>query len=241
MTDDTQKEKLKQHFARRVTTQARVILDIWQHMRAPDTDPDAFHRELSAATDKLVRYAQRFEMEKHSAAGKALLATLETWSPDSPLTPTLEAELQTGIDSLSQCTLRRSDQDLEEAPRTFLRTPVYVALAELEMAHRLIKQLDFFGFRAAAFDDSESLIDACSRHKPETILMDVNFGGATLWRRGVFLSFGRPRATDRKDRNLHPRQYRRTLSRSGAGRFPRPGEVYGECAEPGRHDRPHHH
>ncbi|MBH87021.1 MAG: diguanylate cyclase response regulator [Alteromonadaceae bacterium] len=180
MTDDTQKEKLKQHFARRVTTQARVILDIWQHMRAPDTDPDAFHRELSAATDKLVRYAQRFEMEKHSAAGKALLATLETWSPDSPLTPTLEAELQTGIDSLSQCTLRRSDQDLEEAPRTFLRTPVYVALAELEMAHRLIKQLDFFGFRAAAFDDSESLIDACSRHKPETILMDVNFGGAPL-------------------------------------------------------------
>ena len=30
MNDESQKEKLRQHFARRVTTQARVVLDTWQ-------------------------------------------------------------------------------------------------------------------------------------------------------------------------------------------------------------------
>jgi len=30
MTDSTQQEKLRQHFARRVTTQARLILETWQ-------------------------------------------------------------------------------------------------------------------------------------------------------------------------------------------------------------------
>lgn len=33
MNDESQKEKLRQHFARRVTTQARVVLDTWQKMR----------------------------------------------------------------------------------------------------------------------------------------------------------------------------------------------------------------
>lgn len=180
MTEDNQKEKLKQHFARRVTTQARVVLDTWQKARESADQAEILHRDLSSATEKLVRYAQRFEMEKHAAAGENLLEILKRWAPESPLASDVQDDLQTAMDKLSQCTLRRTDQDLEEAPRTYLRTPVYVALCEMEMAHRLIKQLEFFGFRAAAFEDAESLMDACSRHKPETILMDVNFGGSPL-------------------------------------------------------------
>ncbi|MEQ5836055.1 diguanylate cyclase [Marinobacter sp. NFXS9] len=180
MTDDNQKEKLKQHFARRVTTQARVVLDTWQKVKESDSQAEILHRDLSSATEKLVRYAQRFEMVKHASAGEALLGILQRWAPDASLPDTVREELQGAMDQLSQCTLRRTDQDLDEAPRTYLRTPVYVALCELEMANRLIKQLEFFGFRAAAFEDAEGLMDACSRHKPETILMDVNFGGSAL-------------------------------------------------------------
>ncbi|WP_111493956.1 diguanylate cyclase [Marinobacter bohaiensis] len=180
MTDDNQKEKLKQHFARRVTTQARVVLDTWQKVRESDDVAATFHRDLSAATDKLVRYAQRFDMDKHANAGETLLGILQRWAPDSPLSDEVREALQGATDELSQCTQRRSDQGLTEAPRTYLRTPIYVALCETEMAQRLIKQLEFFGFRAEAFEDADSLMDACSRHKPETILMDVNFGDAPL-------------------------------------------------------------
>lgn len=180
MNDTTQKEKLRQHFARRVTTQARVVLDTWQKLKESPDDAAAFHGDITAAADKLVRYAQRFEMDKHALAGQRLTAALAHWRSGSPLTTELTASLQQAIDDLGHSTLRRTDQDhgQGEAPRTFRRTPVYVALGNMEMATRLIKQLEFFGFRASAFANPEALMDACALHKPETILMDVGFGGS---------------------------------------------------------------
>ena len=62
MNDESQKEKLRQHFARRVTTQARVVLDTWQKIHEDRDKASAHRNEFAAATDKLVRYAQRFEM-----------------------------------------------------------------------------------------------------------------------------------------------------------------------------------
>ena len=70
MNDESQKDKLRQHFARRVTTQARVVLDTWQKLRAHTEDSPSFRDDLIAATEKLVRYAQRFEMDKHANAGQ---------------------------------------------------------------------------------------------------------------------------------------------------------------------------
>ena len=178
MNDESQKDKLRQHFARRVTTQARVVLDTWQKLRAHTEDSPSFRDDLIAATEKLVRYAQRFEMDKHANAGQHLLQALTRWPagtlPDADLT----LELEAAVDELGQSTLRRADQDMTETPRTYRRTPVYVAISNMEMAARLIKQLEFFGFRASAFENPEALMDACALHKPETILMDVNFGGA---------------------------------------------------------------
>lgn len=84
MNDESQKEKLRQHFARRVTTQARVVLDTWQKIRE-DRDQAAVYRdELVSATDKLVRYAKRFEMESHAAAAEHILGLLEHWHQSSP-------------------------------------------------------------------------------------------------------------------------------------------------------------
>lgn len=177
MNDDTQKDKLRQHFARRVTTQARVVLDTWQKLRETPDKAAAFHADLISAADKLVRFAQRFGLDKHANAGQKLSSMLAQWPAGSPLDSESMAVLQQAIDELSQSTLRRTDQDIDEAPRTFRRTPVYVALDNMEMAGRLIKQLEFFGFRASAFPNPEALMDACALHKPETILMDVGFGG----------------------------------------------------------------
>ena len=76
MNDESQKEKLRQHFARRVTTQARVVLDTWQKIRDDRSQAPAHRDDLIAAADKLVRYARRFEMDSHAAAGELILSLL---------------------------------------------------------------------------------------------------------------------------------------------------------------------
>ncbi|AOY89838.1 diguanylate cyclase response regulator [Marinobacter salinus] len=177
MNDESQKEKLRQHFARRVTTQARVVLDTWQKIHEDRKMSGAHRSEFKTATDKLVRYAKRFEMASHADAAEKILELMEQWSNGAPLNEALERQIQDAIESLSRSTLRSTDQEGAETPHQFRRTPVYIALANEEMAGRLIRQLEFFGFRASAFTNASELIEACALHKPETILMDVNFGG----------------------------------------------------------------
>lgn len=177
MSDASQEEKLRQHFARRVTTQARVVLDIWQKIHT-STEPCTAHlANLTSATEKLVRYAQRFEMAGHADAGNQILAVIRQQPDGVPLDDTASRQLEDAFDALARSTLRRTDHNNTDAPHRFRRTPVYIALANGEMANRLIRQLEFFGFRAAAFDSAAALTEACALHKPETILMDVNFGG----------------------------------------------------------------
>ncbi|HLV78182.1 MAG TPA: diguanylate cyclase [Marinobacter sp.] len=176
MNEENQKEKLRQHFARRVTTQARVVLDTWQKISENQDQAGRLRASFFADTDKLVRYALRFEMHEHAAAGRRILQVLEAWPEESALSDDLARQLQDAAASLCQNTQRRSDQAAGEAPQQYLRTPVYIALGNSEMATRLTRQLEFFGFRAAAFQSPQQLIDACTLNKPETILMDVNFG-----------------------------------------------------------------
>ncbi len=70
MNDESQKEKLRQHFARRVTTQARVVLDTWQKIHEDPGQAAALRGDFARAADKLVRYAQRFEMDSHADSGR---------------------------------------------------------------------------------------------------------------------------------------------------------------------------
>ncbi|CCG96780.1 Putative diguanylate cyclase (GGDEF domain) /response regulator [Marinobacter nauticus ATCC 49840] len=177
MNDESQKEKLRQHFARRVTTQARVVLDTWQKIRDDRSQAPAHRDDLIAAADKLVRYARRFEMDSHAAAGELILALLTDWHQDTPLDDAKAKALEDATENLRLSTQRRTDQDTSSAPQQYRRTPVYIALSNEEMASRLIRQLEFFGFRASAFSASADLIEACALSKPETILMDVSFGG----------------------------------------------------------------
>ncbi|MDX5298311.1 MAG: response regulator, partial [Gammaproteobacteria bacterium] len=176
MSDESQREKLKQHFARRVTTQARVVLEIWQ--REQDTGPGYDVREeLQAANEKLIKYAHLFEIDKHESAARKLQQVLMAWPAGGALDARQREAVRSAIDHLSQCTLRRTDHDEGDPPRTYLRTPIYLALINTDYARRIIKQMEFFGFRAAAFDTPQALLEECARHKPETIVIDVHFGG----------------------------------------------------------------
>lgn len=174
MSDDSQKEKLRQHFARRVTTQARVVLDLGQKLREHPEQFPAHAGELTTATDKLVRYARRFEMARHTKAGEHLLALLKgnTGSAEDQL-----RALEDALEDLRLSTQRRTDEGASDAPQQYRRTPIYIALPNEELATRLIRQLEFFGFRASAFNTPAELIEACSLNKPETILIDVTFSG----------------------------------------------------------------
>lgn len=145
MSDASQKEKLRQHFARRVTTQARIVLDTWQKIHSSSDSFTAHREELLAASDKLVRYAQRFEMESHAEAGNKILELIRDCPANTGLNDPTERQLQDAIDALTRSTLRRTDQNDTEAPQQFRRTPVYIALENEEMANRLIRQLEFLG------------------------------------------------------------------------------------------------
>lgn len=178
MTDtSSQQEKLRQHFARRVTTQARVVLENWQKFLENGEPPPGLREDLIAATEKLIKYARRFEMTDHEAAADSIRTALEIWPEGRPMDTEIRDSLQQGMDQLARSTLRRSDQDEDDTPQTYLRTPIYLAFNDSDYAQRIIRQMEFFGFRAAAFPTPAELEAECARNKPETVVIDVDFGG----------------------------------------------------------------
>ncbi|MDX1587546.1 MAG: diguanylate cyclase [Oleiphilaceae bacterium] len=177
MNDENQREKLRQHFAQRVTTQARQLLELWQQYRDQGAPPAGLREDLIRANDKLDRYARRFAMEGHQNAAATLSQALEQWPPKQPMDTAIRDALQAAMDQLSECTLRRSDRQQEGTPpRTYLRPPVYIALNDQDNTRRIIRQMEFFGFRANGFSDPEKLQEEAIRHKPDTLVIDVNFG-----------------------------------------------------------------
>ena len=108
MNDESQKDKLRQHFARRVTTQARVVLDTWQKIHENPAQAAIFRGDFSRAADKLVRYAQRFEMAGHRDAGRQVFDLTSDWPEGESLPAHLAAPLEEAIEQLSRSTLRRT-------------------------------------------------------------------------------------------------------------------------------------
>jgi diguanylate cyclase (GGDEF)-like protein len=188
MTQENQREKLKQVFARRVTTQARVVLDTYQKWRASDWQETPRLLDLRDGLNKLDRYATRFDLRRHKDAALAILEVLNGLAGPRPEPDQAEA-LEKAMQKLNHCTQRKSDTTADgcdkapEAPRTFLRTPVYLALNDGLYADRIINQLEFFGFRSISFDNADDLIEASRQNKPETIVADVDFNGGNC--RGI--------------------------------------------------------
>lgn len=176
-----QSAKLKTLFSKRVTNQARIVLDSYQKCKESDWLEKERLNNLYDAAEKLKHSAERFEMlEQHEIANKitSLLKLLPSGAPTQESIETLDAFIQ----ELNEQTLRKSDLEdsstttLSSEPRTFLRTPIYIALNNKEFANRIISQLDFFGFRSISFEKADNLIAASKQNKPETVVMDVDFG-----------------------------------------------------------------
>jgi diguanylate cyclase (GGDEF)-like protein len=173
---ESQQEKLKQHFAGRVTTQARVVLEAWQQLTQLGWTDEHWLAEIQDATDKLGRYAARFDMLEHLSIAQTLNAAIKKKILEGRTTEVSGVEeLQAGFIKLARLTGRKTDHSVESSQRTYLRPPVYICLNDAENSRRAVKQLQFFGFRGESFTDAASLLRAASGRRPEALLIDTDF------------------------------------------------------------------
>src|SRR5690606_38851493 len=179
MSETEDPDRLKLHFAQRVTHQARQVLEVWQRLqhsewRAADLE------ELSEATQRLERFAERFEQVEHVRLASELLACLDAVEDNrGRLSSELISELNRLMQRLSRMGLRHNDTT-EQTFLPPLRKPLYLCLRDTERAERLAQQLEYFGFSAQALADNAGFQQAMARRHPAAILMDIDFAGPGL-------------------------------------------------------------
>ncbi|MBM1205090.1 response regulator [Pseudomonas fragi] len=175
--EDPSRERLKNHFAQRVTHQARQILEIWQRLQTNQWSPAGL-AELDDANLRLLRFAERFEQPEHSELARAIDLTLRDMAANqSRLNSPIITELNRLMQRLSRTGLRQGDlaANISLPP---LRKPVYILLQDLERADRLARQLEFFELSAQAFSSPAEFRLAMTERHPAAIVMDVDFAGA---------------------------------------------------------------
>ena len=175
--EDPSRERLKNHFAQRVTHQARQILEIWQRLQANEWSPAGL-AELDDANLRLLRFDERFEQPEHSELARAIDLTLRDMAANqSRLNSPIITELNRLMQRLSRTGLRQGDRaaNISLPP---LRKPVYILLQDLERADRLARQLEFFELSALAFSSPAGFRLAMTERHPAAIVMDVDFAGA---------------------------------------------------------------
>ena len=177
--EDPSRERLKNHFAQRVTHQARQILELWQRLQANEWSPTSL-AELDDANLRLLRFAKRFEQPEHTELARAINVALQDMAANqSRLSSQLITELNRLMQRLSRTGLRQGDVDANiRLPA--LRKPVYILLLDLERADRLARQLEFFELTAQAFSSPTAFRHAMAERHPAAIVMDVDFGGPGL-------------------------------------------------------------
>ena len=174
--EDLSHERLKHHFAQRVTHQARQILEIWQRMQTQEWSPAGL-AEFSEANLRLLRFAERFDQPEHSELSQATDAVLQQVADNrGRLSSPLITELNRLMQRLSRTGLRHGDQ-LGHTALPPLRKPIYILLQDHERAQRLSTQLEFFELSAMAFDSPGAFRQAMVERHPAAIVMEVDFAG----------------------------------------------------------------
>ena len=174
--EDLSHERLKHHFAQRVTHQARQILEIWQRMQTQEWSPAGL-AEFSEANLRLLRFAERFDQPEHSELSQATDAVLQQVADNrGRLSSPLITELNRLMQRLSRTGLRHGDQ-LGHTALPPLRKPIYILLQDHERAQRLSTQLEFFELSAVAFDSPGAFRQAMVERHPAAIVMEVDFAG----------------------------------------------------------------
>lgn len=169
-------DRLKLHFAQRVTHQARHLLEIWQRLQLGAWH-SASHAELQEGCQQLLSFAVRFEQPEHIELARAIGACLQHIEDNrGRLCSQTISELSRLMQRLARTGLRHSDNSLQALPA--IRKPVYIALAEYERSERLSQQLEFFGVNCICFGDRETFAQAMAERHPAAIIMDIDFAGA---------------------------------------------------------------
>jgi diguanylate cyclase (GGDEF)-like protein len=175
--EDPSHDRLKQHFAQRVTHQARHVVDIWLRLQHSEWNLSDM-TELVEGSERLLRYAERFEQPEHSQLAAAISACLEAVENNrGRLSSALISELSRLMQRLAHTGLRHNDpQDQNFLPQ--LRKPIYLALNDDIRTQRLAQQLQFFGLQTLQLNDAAHFESTLAERHPAAILIDVDFSGA---------------------------------------------------------------
>lgn len=174
--DDPSLDRIKNHFAQRVITQARHVLEIWQRLHRVEWSTASLE-ELTEANNRLLRYAQRFDQQEHSQLAERIAGCLLAVEANrGRLTSTTISELSQLMQSLSRTGLRHGDQ-LESTSLPPLRKPIYIALQDRERSERLALQMEYFGVTIHIFEDAVTFRQAISERHPAVLIMEVDFNG----------------------------------------------------------------
>ncbi|KFE43450.1 response regulator [Pseudomonas congelans] len=175
--EDPSRDRLKHHFAQRVIHQARQILETWQRLQKAEWSVVDM-AELKESTQRLSRFAERFEQAEHSALAQEISEALDAVEANrGRLNSRVITDLNRLMQRLSRIGLRHGDR-FEQTALPPLRKPVYVALQDHERAERLAKQLEFFGLAALSLHHVAEFQRAMAQRHPAAIVMDVDFSGS---------------------------------------------------------------
>ncbi len=177
--DENHLDKLRQHFAQRVSHQAQMLLEAWIRLNRSEWHSEAL-AELEQGCERLAKSAQRFEQGEHVELAEQLhnLFAQVRDNRNRPNSGQIQ-QLHTLMQQLSKIGMRLLD-DQGPVLRPGARKPVYVCLQDQERAERIVQQLKFFGMRAQALDKPSTFQHAISDRHPSLLMMDVDFGGPNL-------------------------------------------------------------
>lgn len=174
--EDPSRDRLKHHFAQRVIHQARQILETWQRLQKAEWSVGDM-AELKESTQRLSRFAERFEQAEHSALAQEISQALDVVEANrGRLNSRVITDLNRLMQRLSRTGLRHGDR-FEQTALPPLRKPVYIVLQDHERAERLAKQLEFFGLAALSLHNVAEFQRAMAQRHPAAIVMDVDFSG----------------------------------------------------------------
>ena len=128
--EDPSRDRLKQHFAKRVINQARQVLEVWQRLQQVEWNATDM-AELVEVNLGLLRYAERFEQQGHAQLAESIGNCLTAVEANrGRLTSHLITELNQLMQRLSRTGLRHGDQ-YEQTFLPPLRKPVYLSLIHI--------------------------------------------------------------------------------------------------------------
>ncbi len=168
-------QRLKQHFAQRVINQSRQLLELWQNLHSTQWSTQEL-TNMQEASQRLLRYAERFEQPEHVYIAQQLLDILSAIQANGnrlnsyfieSITRLLQQLLQTG--------LRDGEQIDQVFLPTMVRKPIYIALRSAEQAQHLAQQLQSFYFQVEVFANGAGFLQALARRHPAVIVLDINF------------------------------------------------------------------